>query len=170
MNTRDILSIISQDSKIKPILEGVVARDKLPSKKLPMAIIANTDTGDGPGEHWIGMYFPVAGKAMYWDSYGMPPHHKEFLDYLGDNYHYNDVQLQSPFSSACGQHSIFFLAMTSRGCNVKQIQNCFGRNLADNDQLVTEFINRNYNVNTRTYHPDYLIEQISRYMNDVLSK
>ena len=171
MNTSEILNILEQDSKIKPVLEGVFCRDKLPAvSKLPLALAANTDSSKGPGEHWIGIFFPIDGQPMYWDSYGLAPRHKEFVKYLGRQYDYNDVQLQSPFSSACGQYSIFFLAMACRGCTMKQIQNCFSESLMENDRLVTEFINRNYNVKTRVYEPAFLMEQVSRFMEEVLNK
>ena len=171
MNTTEILNVLNQDLKIKPALKGVFCRNKLPViDQLPLALVANTDSSKGPGEHWVGIFLPIDGKPLYWDSYGFPPRHKEFKDFMPKNFDCNDVQLQSPFSSACGQHCIFFLAMACRGCTLKEIQNCFSEDLIQNDRLVTEFINRNYNVNTCAYDPDFLMQQVSKFMNDVLNK
>ena len=171
MNTSEILNILEQDPKIRPQLEGVFPRDGLPVvTRLPSAIIANTDVSKGSGEHWVAIYFPVEKTPMYFDSYGLAPRHEEFSNCLqgfGKGYDYNDIQLQNPFSSACGQYSIFFLAMACRGCSMKQIQNCFSeKNLVDNDLIVTEFVNRNYKVNTIAYDLGYIIQQVSRIMNE----
>jgi hypothetical protein len=128
--------------------------------------VANTDTSNGPGEHWIAIYWPIEGEPLYFDSYGLIPQHKEFTRYLGKNYYYNGIQLQSPFSATCGQYAIFFTAMACRGCTMKQIQDTFDRrNLLENDNVVTQFINRNYNMNTPMFDVDFITEQICNAMN-----
>jgi hypothetical protein len=126
MNTEEILNCLQQDPYARLSFEGVFPRDQLPKRKsLPMSIVANTDTRKGPGQHWVAMYFPNYGDPIYFDSYGLPPQNHEFADFIGFPQPYNTMQLQSPFSSTCGQHSIFFLAMTTRGYSLKQIQEAF---------------------------------------------
>ena len=80
-----------------------VIRDKLPTlKSLPAAIVANTDTSKGPGEHWIAMYMPLDGETMYFDSYGLPPQQKVFESYMGKSYTSNNIQLQSNLAVEVG--------------------------------------------------------------------
>ena len=158
-----------QDVRVSPYFIGVFPRDKLPTlKTLPAAIVANTDTSKGPGEHWIAMYIPSAGEPMYFDSYGLPPQQKVFLNYIGKPYTSNNIQLQSMFSSACGQYAVFAVAMMCRGASMKKIQNAFDRkNPIENDASVTEWVNRNYNMKTNVYNEEYLMNQICKVMKDV---
>lgn len=172
MNTSEILSCLQQDRKVAPYIAGVYPRDKLPAAEtLPSALVANTDVNKGPGQHWVAMYLPSDEEPVYFDSYGLPPQQKEFSNYLGETFTYNDVQLQSPLSSACGQYSIFFVAMICRGCSMKQIQKLFDtKNLIENDTVVTEFVNRNYNLKTTVYDTEFLTKQICNIMESVMSK
>jgi hypothetical protein len=168
MNTEEILSCLQQDRFISPCLAGVYPRDKLPTTKtLPSAVIANTDVSAGLGEHWVAIYFPIEGEALYFDIYGLEPQQKEFISYIGSPYDHNDVQLQSPFSSACGQYAIFFTAMACRGCTMKQIQKGFSKNLPENDAVVTEFVNRNYDMRTNAFNYEFLTKQVCYIMKDV---
>jgi hypothetical protein len=173
MNTNEILTCLKQDKKIAPDLLGVYPRDKLPRRTFfPCGLVANTDTSTGPGEHWVAMYFPSRESAIYFDSYGLPPKKKEFLRRCQGKhvvqYKFNDVQLQSPLSSTCGQYTVFFLYKMCRGYSLKQIQDSFVKmNLHENDAVVTEFINRNYNVKTSVYDDDFIVKQICNLMKDV---
>jgi hypothetical protein len=169
MNTSEISACMKQDHRVAPYFVGVYPRNKLPSlEKFPSALIANTDVNKGPGEHWVAMYFPTDGQPMYFDSYGLPPQKQEFSKYMGSQYDHNNMQLQSPFSSTCGQYAIFFVAMACRGCTMKQIQDLFDKkNLEDNDVLVTDFVNRNYDMKTRVFDVDFLTKQICTVMKDV---
>ena len=36
-------------------------------------VISNTDTSQGPGEHWVTFYFPKRGPLEYFDSLGHMP-------------------------------------------------------------------------------------------------
>lgn len=168
MNTEEILACMKQDSRVAPYFEGVYARNQLPNlSKFPTALIANTDVSTGPGKHWVGMYFGTEGRPMYFDSYGLPPQQPEFVKYLGSTYEQNDIQLQSPFSSTCGQYTVYFVAMACRGCSMREIREPFtGRDCGGNDALVTRFVNNNYDVKTAMYDFDYLIKQICVAMNE----
>lgn len=168
MNTTEIHSCLAQDSRVGPEFLGVFPCDKLPIiNALPSAIVANTDRSRQPGQHWIAMYFPVDSEPLYFDSYGLPPQQRVFKEYLGHHKH-NNNQLQSPFSSTCGQYSVFFLAMVCRGISMKQIQETFDpKCLEENDVEVTKFVNSNYDLNTSVCDFDFLTKQICTAMKDV---
>ena len=170
MNTTEILSCLKQDRRVAPYLAGVYSCDNLPTvRTLPSAIVANTDNSDGPGEHWIAIYLPIDGEPLYFDSYGLKPQQKEFVTYLRrSSYDYNDMQLQSPLSSACGQYAVFFTAMVCRGWTMNQIKQIFDRkNLQDNDAVVTEVVNDTYDMKTEVYDVDFLSKQVCKAMKDV---
>ena len=77
MNTAEILSCLKQDHRVSPYLVGVYPKNKLPHvKSLPCAIVANTDTSNGPGEHWIAIYWPIEGEPLY---FVVDPHAQEIV-------------------------------------------------------------------------------------------
>ena len=58
--------------------------------------------------HWIAMDFTKEG-GYFFDSFGRSPSYFGFEDFMNENcatLMYNDVQLQSPESNACGYHVI----------------------------------------------------------------
>jgi len=87
MNTLQIEHFLSKHSKTKSIFKGVFPSDRLPKTilKYPALIIANTDTSDQPGTHWIAFYFDSRRSAEFFDSYGQYPQKKEFLKFLKSN-------------------------------------------------------------------------------------
>jgi len=100
---------------------GVFSRDQINIKlEKNCGIIINTDTSDGPGEHWVAIYFSKS--AIYFDSFGLPPLHDEITKYLNsispDGWHYNRICFQSLYQDTCGMYCIFFLT-----CMFKY--NCF---------------------------------------------
>ena len=168
MNTSEITHCLLQDPYVRPEFEGVFSCDQLPkNKSIPSAIVANTDPIKSSGQHWIAMYLPANSHPMYFDSYGLPPQQKEFKKFL-KTCDYNDIQIQNPFSSTCGQHAIFFLAMACRGHTMKNIQDVFNsKNLEENDLMVTDFVNTNYSVKTDVHDFDFISNQICKAMKDV---
>jgi len=83
MNTLQIEHFLSKHSKTKSIFKGVFPLDRLPKTilKYPALIIANTDTSDQPGTHWIDS----RRSAEFFDSYSLYPQKKEFLKFLKSN-------------------------------------------------------------------------------------
>ena len=62
-----------------------------------------------PGTHRIAIYFNEQMKGEFFYYYGKHPIHynKHFLDFLNRNgvqWEHNKIQLQSAFSSVCGQY------------------------------------------------------------------
>ena len=49
----------------------------------PTAFVCNTHDGDQPGEHWVVLYIEDR-HGEYFDSYGLPPLHTTFVQFLND--------------------------------------------------------------------------------------
>lgn len=134
-------------TQINKILErvphfiGCFPRDKLPEIiRRPASLIVNTDPSTEPGEHWVAIH--IDESAEYFDSYGLPPHHKEIIDYLEDNsldgkIAMNHVTLQTPgFSVTCGHYATLFVVFKSEGHTFEEMLNLFTRNTFLNDIIV----------------------------------
>ena len=67
-------------------------------------VISNTDTSQGPGEHWVTFYFPKRGPFEYFDSLGHMPedYGVGFEKILKKKYLKNVGQLQQSTSNVCG--------------------------------------------------------------------
>ena len=78
MNTNEITRAISGLSANSI---GVYAADHIPSRlSHPAAVMANLDTADKPGSHWVAFYIDGNARGTFFDSYGLPPtsrHHVE---------------------------------------------------------------------------------------------
>ena len=67
-------------------------------------VISNTDTSQGPGQHWVTFYFPKRGPFIFFDSLGhMPDYYNVgFEKILNKKYLKNVGQLQQSISNVCG--------------------------------------------------------------------
>ena len=84
-------------------------------------------------------------KGEFFDSYGKHPIHynKHFLDFMNRNaaeWEHNKIQLQSAFSTVCGQYCIKFLYHRCRKILMSSIVNSFMNDKLCNDQLVCDFV------------------------------
>ena len=145
MNTAEITQLLQGDPWTRDVFVGVYPRDKLPRtmKQYPGAYVCNTHPHTEEGEHWIVLYVDQHGQGEYFDSYGLPPVHKTFVNFLKNqctSWTYNDKQLQGLTSHVCGQYCIFYLLHRCRGLSMPTIVHMFGPNVEDNDILVQDFI------------------------------
>ena len=116
MNTFQLAQVLTKDPVTKESFAGVYACNQLSSIEIneyPIPFVVNTDPMDLPGTHWIAIYFNEQMKGEFFDSYGKHPIHynKYFVDFMNKNgvqWEHNKTQLQSAFSSVCGQHCIYF--------------------------------------------------------------
>jgi hypothetical protein len=145
MNTAQISHLLRADPYARDVLVSVSPRDRLPLviKSYPSAFVCNTDPHREAGEHWVALYVTKDGCGEYFDSYGLPPLHTTFVNFL--NTHYtswtsNDMQLQGLISDVCGQYCVFYLLHRCRGLPMNTIVHMFGQNLQDNDVLVHDFV------------------------------
>ena len=139
MNTYEIEIALRADCRLSKSFEGVFPRDYLPKfVSQPTALVANTDSSNRSGEHWVAIYIEN-DKGEYFDSYGLPPVHSEFLQFLKNNcksWTFNTKEIQSIDSQVCGQYCIVFLKARASGKNLGQIQHLFGPDTQKNDSMV----------------------------------
>ena len=79
----------------------------------------------------------------------------------GVEWEHNTIQLQSAFSTVCGQYCIYFLYHRCRKRSLSSIVNSFVNDKLCNDQLVYDFVRRKY----MQIHPSLkqvIVKQISR--------
>ena len=168
MNTFQLAQVPTKDPFTKGSFSDVYACDELTSmeiNKYPKSFVVNTDPMELPCTHWIAIYFNEQMKEFF-DSYGKHPIHynKHFSDFMNRNaveWEHNKIQLQSAFSSVCGQYCIYFLYHRCRKRSMSSIANSFVNDKLRNDQLVYDFVRRKY----RQIHPSLkqdIVKQISR--------
>jgi hypothetical protein len=120
MNTAQITHLLQANPFTRDVFLGVYPRDRLPrsvDKNRPRAYVCNTAPHQEEGEHWVAIYIDEHGCGEYFDSYGLPPLHPSFVNFLNKqsiNWTYNDKQLQGLTTSVCGHfcigYSIYFIA------------------------------------------------------------
>jgi hypothetical protein len=120
---------------------GTFSRDALPkTMKLNSSLIVNTDTSDKPGEHWIAICKNIDGTGEYFDSYGLPPLHKELIVFMFQNFSegwtYNTVPLQCLDCVTCGHYCVVFVKLKCFGIQSCEFTRLFTNNLSLNDVIV----------------------------------
>ena len=99
---------------MKSLHGQVCAKDELPVGKKPLqakAFIVNTVLAMDPGQHWVALYF-TGNKAIYFDSYGLPPLKDHVLPFIQNNslgWIENTQMLQDVTSEVCGLNCIYVL-------------------------------------------------------------
>ena len=75
INSTQLAIILKKDKYTRAVFQGVYPSDKLPTRvsSFPALFIANVDTSDKPGSHWVAFYFTKDRKGEFFDSYGLPP-------------------------------------------------------------------------------------------------
>ncbi len=121
---------------------NVYARDQLPKiTSFPASLVINTHTSDGPGEHWVAVFINENGFGEYFDSYGIQPLYKEFIEFLDNNcslgWCYSTVMLQGLTSMTCGHYCILFCYMRALGISLCKIIRLFSNNFIVNDKIIT---------------------------------
>ena len=135
MNTIEINNFLLNFKNFK----GTYPRDLLPkSLEKNCGIVINTDTSQEPGEHWVAIYMHNTN-AEYFDSFGLPPLHKEiinFLDKISPNgWSYNTICFQSLHSQTCGNYCVLFLTNYLNGGTFAIFQSIFNFKKDINDRI-----------------------------------
>ena len=141
MNTTDISSIMKKLCANE--FTGVFPSNHLPRyvKGECVLFVANTDSCDRGGEHWISIYIDEFGNGEYFDSFGFYPQ-KSFNDYMSKNckrWTLNARRLQSFNSDYCGAFCVFYCAYRCKRFNLDNIVSLFTNDYAMNDRLVFNF-------------------------------
>ena len=168
MDTVELTHILTSDQYMKKYFIGVYAANHVPSNvsKAPVCFIANTDPSWKPGCHWVAVYVDHENNAEFFDSYGRYPdiYHNKIYGFLKrfENCKLNHTQLQSSFSSTCGQFCLYFLYWRCRGVSFERIMSGFDKSQDTNDFLVTTFVNGLFDKKTKVYDVDYIVNQCCR--------
>jgi Adenovirus endoprotease len=148
MNTTELTQSLLACASTKQYTLGVFPADSLPLKikKLPAALICNSDPSTLPGTHWLAIYLYMNENkrtAEFFDSFGRPPSHysqfiTQFLQRNAANVIYNKQQVQAPLSLTCGLHCLCFLKLRCKGASMKSIvKKYYTKDLIENDVHVT---------------------------------
>ena len=67
MNTIQLTRILRKDKYTRGVFQGVYPSDKLPTSisSYPALFIANVDTSEKPGSHWVAFYFTENRKGAF---------------------------------------------------------------------------------------------------------
>ena len=119
-----------------PIFGGIYPRDRLPStlRNKPLGIIVNTHKAHQPGQHWVAFYLDRQGHMTYFDSYGLPPTHQEFIQFIkrhSPSYTYNVKRVQG-YDTTCGMYCLYFLLSMVRHQR-KMFHHLYARSPSEND-------------------------------------
>ncbi len=155
MNTTQLTNCLKADEIIANLCLGVFAADKVPKIPIGFGLIMNTHPTGKPGEHWLALYNNGKTKELF-DSYGRK--HGKYVPAM-------PVRLQGTFSSTCGQYCLFYLYHRLRGYNNVDIYSFFGYNYLNNDDIVTEFVYKMYDIETNVYDNIILENQICKMLN-----
>ena len=149
MDTVQLTLILRKDKYTRGVFQGVYPSDKLPTSvsSYPALFIANVDTSDKPGSHWIAFYFTKDREGEFFDSYGLPPsnYSRTFTSFLNNNsssWIFNTVTLQSVNSKVCGHYCLYFALFRSTQVNMSTIVHWFSSNKSRNDFIVKRFIEK----------------------------
>lgn len=115
--------ILKTDNCTREKFIGIFSIDTLPiTVKFPSCFIFNTDRHNGPGEHWIAVYFDKFKTCYFFDPLGFPPKFYNLSSYfkkLSKKLVINHHRYQPFFSRKCGYYSFLYLLMKCRNIHVK---------------------------------------------------
>lgn len=178
MDTQQIYNILTSEKAVRDInFLGVYPIDRVPTGKLdfPSCAIVNTKPHTDKGEHWVCFVKTINKTGIYFDSYGYPPYNlPEIGDALEDctEWTFNDVALQTPFSTVCGEYCIFVISHIAKGYTMEHIIHILNDNgdTYSNDALVFNYIKHKYQdvINTsslKVMDAPFLIAQVRNSTN-----
>ena len=152
MDAQQLTKLLGSHPRSRQFFRGVYARNELPSFPHMMKrslYIVNTDPSHLPGKHWVTIYFEN-GRAFYFDSFGLPPLHKDIIFFLRkavNGYRYSNRTIQHINSVTCGLYALHFAVHISCGYSVQYILNSFDSNGSyNNDNKVKQWFRNVFNV------------------------
>ena len=158
MNTIQLAVILWNDKYTRGVFQGVYPSDKLLTRvsSFPALFIANVDTSDKPGLHWIAFYFTKDREGEFFDSYGLTPSNytgtfTPFLNNNSNSWTSNSVTLQSINSKVCGHYCLYYALFRCRNNSMSTIVHPFSQNKRQNDFLVKRFIETHFPLSLQKY-------------------
>ena len=142
MDTDPMSSYDLRDLLDVPVLPAEAAHGRVVER--PSLLVFNTNPSwihrDG---HWVAAYFDERGRGFFFDSFGRDAGWFGFERFMADNckaWIFNDRQLQSLESSACGHHVTAFSMAMMTGMSYDEYISLFSDNVYLNDYLVATWI------------------------------
>lgn len=138
------LTCIPKDFLVDQIDE---IRDRLALHKAS-ALVVNTDSSNGPGEHWIAIYIDENGHCEWFDSYGFRPEFYDnrfisFFNHFTNSVWCNNFMFQSMSSDVCGEYAIIYIFLRCIQLSPTNIINIFefrSHSSIHNDQSVVDAV------------------------------
>lgn len=159
MDTVQLTFSLQKDKYTQAAFQGVYPSNKLTNRIIsyPALIIANVDTSEKPGSHWVAFYFTQDREAEFFDSYGLPPSNytRTFTAFLNSNassWTFNSVTLQS-------ENSQVYSFFRCQNVSMSTIIHRFSKNKYRNDFLVKRFIEKMFPLILRKYHGNHVNKQ-----------
>jgi len=159
MNSTQLTHILRKDKYSRGVFQRVYPSDKLPTRvsSFPALFIANVDTSEKPGSHWVAFYFTKDQIGEFFDSYGLSPssYTGTFSSFLSNNsngWSFNSVTLQSINSKVCGRYCLYHALFGCRNIGMSTIVHRFSKNKQRNDFLVKRFIQKHFPLSLKIYH------------------
>ncbi|GFU90556.1 uncharacterized protein TNCV_2574891 [Trichonephila clavipes] len=139
MYASQIHRILSRDRDASRYFIGVFPSDEIPLPKERAILVANTDTRDQEGSHWLAMYIKDKNTLEFFDSYGFPPemygvHISKYAEQF-TNVKWNKKSIQSLTSNVCELYCVYFLLKISRVTPHRSLN--FSRGVISEPDLLT---------------------------------
>ena len=141
LNNLEINTILSVHPATKNIYKGFLhPRDRRIPKIAPPALyIVNTDYSDGPGLHWILIYY-FKERTIFFDPFGLSPDVHNFplvVERKNNPVTYNTFTVQNftTRSYSCGHFVIIYAILLSQGYSLKDIELFFEKDSEINDSI-----------------------------------
>ena len=136
------MNTITINEYMKPFgqYKGTYPRDCLP-EDIPKStgVIINTDASTGPGKHWVAVYNGPT-HAVYFDSFGLPPLHKDIIQFLDrispSMWGHNTITFQSESTNTCGLYCLYFLTNYFNGGDFINFRKIFNFKQTKNDLFI----------------------------------
>ena len=152
MNSVEIENIISFNVRTQEQFLGVFALDEIPKEmKTYTSAIINCCPSHLKGIHWCAIYQNSNTEIEFFDSFGFPPSHYNFIKNLPSNVRkvYNNKQLQSPLSNVCGYYCLFYSWKKNHGYRLEDITHHFSKDYAYNDFFVKSEVQNIYKLKNK---------------------
>jgi len=144
LDTIEIDKILRWEKSTAISFRGVYSSDELPVTTPTSSLyVINTDPSTKPGEHWVVVYIGVKRHCDYFDSFGRVPLVKSIENFVNKNSKactFNDRVVQSPLSTACGFHCVYFAVRRCLGLDMNSIVGMYTDNLYQNDEIVRKYV------------------------------
>ncbi len=167
MNTRQLYRAVNSDLKMQTNFIGVFPCDKLPQHRQGCMIV-NEDPSTKEGSHWVAIFLLPNNQAEYFDSYGSTPRVQKIENYLkGYDTMVNTKQVQSLFSTTCGQHCLYYLHNRCRGLPYGFIVDSYSTQQQENDEMVSDFMSEQFDMDLPTHDDHVIWQQISTALKSI---